>query len=81
MLSNDIKKGMEVVANGFSGSTMMDNLKGNIRMVKVNGFVLEIGSVYVWDISEVKNPVTGLWEKVELTDKQKAAKKMVNAIF
>lgn len=72
---------MEVVANGFSGSTMMDNLKGNIRMVKVNGFVLEIGSVYVWDISEVKNPVTGLWEKVELTDKQKAAKKMVNAIF
>ena len=80
MLSNEIKKGFKLVANGLDG-TMFDNAKGNTRMVKVDGVCgLEIGSVYVWNISKVENPVTGQWERVELTDKQVKTRSLVSAM-
>jgi hypothetical protein len=80
MLSNEIKKGFKLVANGFSG-TMVDNLKGNTRMVEVDGICgQEIGSVYVWNISRVENPVTGEWEKVELTEKQIKTRSLVRSM-
>lgn len=53
MLTNDIKKGMRVqLSNGWFG-TMMDNMRGNTRMVEVEGIFTEIGSVYAHDIVAV----------------------------
>ena len=50
MKTNDIKKGMVVeLRNGWFG-IMADNMKGNTRMVDVNGLYREIGSVYSHDI-------------------------------
>ena len=83
MFTNDIKKGMLVkLTNGWYG-TMMDNMHGNTRMVEVEGYFTEIGSVYAWDIELGRIPDDGLgegeWLKVELTEKQIATMdKMVN---
>ena len=50
MKTNDIKKGMVVeLRNGWFG-IMADNMKGNTRMVDVDGLYREIGSVYSHDI-------------------------------
>ena len=50
MKTNDIKKGMVVeLRNGWYG-IMADNMKGNTRMVDVDGLYREIGSVYSHDI-------------------------------
>jgi len=63
---NDVKKGTPLVANGFQGR-MMDNKKGNIRMVEVDGLCgLEIGSVYAKDITSVF--VDGKWQRVDRSD-------------
>ena len=68
MFINDVKKGMRVqMRNGWYG-TMADNAKGNIRMVDVEGFCREIGSVYAHDIAVVK--VGENWEKVVLSPAQ-----------
>jgi len=80
MKTNDIKKGMRVrlAVTGWKG-TMFDNMRGNIRMVEVEGLYTEIGSVYSHDIEFVK--VDGLWEKVEHTPAQLKLKKDVETIF
>ena len=83
MKTNDIKKGMKIrtkqLGTPISG-TMEDNLKGNTRLIKTNGSEIgmfdEYGSVYVWDIVEVE--VDGIWERVELTDKQKKAEQKIS---
>jgi hypothetical protein len=84
MLTNDIKKGMRVqLKNGWEG-TMMDNARGNTRMVEVEGNFTEIGSVYVWDIASVlpMNGVSdGVWIGVDLTEKQLKTMKTVKAVF
>ena len=50
MKTNEIKKGMVVeLRNGWYG-IMADNMKGNTRMVDVDGLYREIGSVYSHDI-------------------------------
>jgi len=50
MKTNDIKKGMVVkLKNGWFG-VMADNMRGNTRMVDVDGLYREIGSVYSHDI-------------------------------
>jgi len=77
--TNDIKKGTEVktvqLGTPVSG-VMMDNLKGNIRMIKTHGSEVgmfdEIGSVYATDIVSARNS-EGDWEDVEHTDKQTQA--------
>ena len=79
MKTNDIKKGTEVktvqLGTPVSG-VMMDNLKGNIRMIKTHGSEVgmfdEIGSVYATDIVSARNS-EGDWEDVEHTDKQTQA--------
>mgnify|MGYP005827483271 CR=1 FL=1 len=75
MLTNDIKKGMKVksVQLGVPVSgVMMDNKKGNTRLVNVKGSEVgmfdEMGSVYSHDITLVE--VDGKWEEVTHTDKQ-----------
>ena len=53
MKTNEIKKGMIVeMRNGWFG-IMGDNLKGNTRMVDVDGLYREMGSVYSHDIVAV----------------------------
>lgn len=79
MLVNDIKKGMAITMTGGRYGKMMDNKKGNIRMVEVtNGmFGPEIGSIYSKDILTVE--VNGKMEPVELSDRQKDAAKRVTS--
>ena len=50
MKTNDIKKGMVVELNNGWLGIMADNMKGNTRMVDVDGMYREIGSVYSHDI-------------------------------
>ena len=50
MKTNDLKKGMRVQLNNGWYGTVADNAKGNIRMVTVEGYETETGSVYSHDI-------------------------------
>lgn len=51
MKTNDLKKGDRIqLRNGWYG-TIMDNLKGNTRLVDVEGTFREIGSVYGHNIA------------------------------
>lgn len=77
--TNDIKKGMRVrLRNGWYG-TMADNMRGNTRMVKVEGYYTEIGSVYSHDIAFVQ--IDGTWQPVEHTKQQLALRKTVSQLF
>ena len=68
--TNDIKKGWWIqLQNGWDG-VMMDNAKGNTRMVDVNGFMREAGSVYAHDIVHALCPSTKTLIKVEHTPAQ-----------
>ena len=76
MKTNDIKKGTEIRTKQLGVSVsgvMMDNLKGNTRLIKTNGSEVglfdEVGSVYATDIVMAINS-DGIWENVEYTDKQ-----------
>lgn len=76
MKTNDIKKGARVhLRNGWQG-TMMDNARGNIRMVKVEGYVTEIGSVYSHDIIQATD-LDGKWSEIEYTSAQLKLSKLV----
>jgi len=69
MKTNDIKKGQRVtLRNGWNG-TMMDNRKGNTRLVEVEGVYTEIGSVYAHDIV-IAQSADGTYEPVEHTPAQ-----------
>ena len=80
MKTNDIKKGMRIKqANGWEGA-MMDNKKGNTRMVEVEGLYTEIGSIYSHNIVAVQ--VDGEWvEDIEYTDSQEKCRAMNNSLF
>ena len=76
MTTNDIKKGTNIRTKQLGVSVsgvMMDNLKGNTRLIKTKGSEVgmfdEIGSVYATDIIMAVNS-DGVWEDVEHTDKQ-----------
>ena len=76
MKTNDIKKGTNIRTKQLGVSVngiMMDNLKGNTRLMKTFGSEIglfdEIGSVYSTDIIMAENS-DGIWEDVEHTDKQ-----------
>ena len=55
MKTNDIKKGMVVELNNGWLGIMADNMRGNTRMVDVDGMYREIGSVYSHDIIKAWN--------------------------
>jgi len=58
--TNEIKKGMRIKQyNGWYG-TMMDNKRGNIRLVEVEGIFTDIGSIYASDISSYRDS-NGIW--------------------
>jgi len=80
--TNDIKKGTKIRTKQLGVSVsgvMMDNLKGNTRLIKTFGSEVglfdEMGSVYATDIIMAENS-EGIWEDVEYTDKQIRAIKM-----
>jgi len=82
MKTNDIKKGTNIRTKQLGVSVsgiMMDNLKGNTRLIKTFGSEVglfdEIGSVYATDIILAENS-DGVWEDVEHTDKQLKAIEM-----
>ena len=79
MRTNEIKKGMRVKMNKGWIGTMFDNMRGNTRMVEVEGDFTEIGSVYAHDIAKVW--VDNTWVNVEHTPSQLKMKKQVEAFF
>jgi len=64
--------------NGWYG-TMADNAKGNTRMVTVEGYCTETGSVYSHDIVRVQ--VGTDWQAIEYTDAQRKLKSTVYQLF
>ena len=86
MKTNEIKKGMRIKSVQLGTPVtgiMMDNMKGNTRMIDTKGSEIglfdEIGSVYSHDIIEVE--VGDRWFKVEHTDKQLKLKEHVKSYF
>lgn len=82
MKTSEIKKGMRVrLANGWYG-TMKDNMRGTTRIVEVEGYVTEIGSVYSHDIVSAQTITSGIiWETIAHTPKELACKAMNAALF
>ncbi len=78
MKSNDIKKGMRMRLNNGWFATMLDNRRGNIRLMEVEGYATDVGSQYVWDIHSVE--VDGKWESVDLTPKQIKDRNRIKAL-
>lgn len=85
MLVNDIKKGFAIRMTHGRYGVMMDNKKGNIRMVSVTNGMNgpEIGSIYAKDITEVA--VNGadmmpVFERVELSPAQLKAAAKIRAV-
>lgn len=54
MLSNDVKKGTEVVLRNGWKARIEDNARGLIRLATVYGYFTEMGSIYMFDIAEPK---------------------------
>ena len=90
MKTNDIKKGMVIQLNNGWYGIMADNMKGNTRMVDVDGVFREIGSVYSHDIKYywpfhglalgAEILTEGMPEAVEHTPAQLKLKKQVKAM-
>ena len=76
--TNDIKKGDVLVQHNAWYGEMVDNMRGNTRVVNVHGYFTEMGSIYVWDIWQVVKD--GMLYDIELTDKQKKDKEMISEI-
>jgi len=83
--TNDIKKGTKIksVQLGVPVSgVMMDNKKGNTRLIDVKGSEVglfdEMGSVYSHDI--ILAEIDGVWKSVEHTEKQLNLKRQLNSM-
>ena len=86
MTTNEIKKGMKVKSVQLGTPVtgiMMDNKKGNTRLLDVKGsevgFYDEMGSVYSHDI--VLAEVDGEWKEITHTDAQLKLKQAVGRLF
>ena len=85
MTTNEIKKGMKILSVQLGvpvSGIMMDNLKGNTRLVDVKGsevgFFDEMGSVYAHDIILVE--MNSNWVEVSHTEKQLKLKQTLSSI-
>ena len=84
MKTNELKKGDIVAISGGYKAEIMDNKKGNIRLIKTfPPLYEEIGSIYAWEISYILSNKNGeiLNEKIELTPAQKKAKEKTVSFF
>lgn len=87
MTTNDIKKGTKIISVQLGvpvSGIMMDNKKGNTRLVNVKGSEVgmfdEMGSVYAHDIVEAQD-ADGFWHAIQHTDAQLKLKKQVRSMF
>ena len=80
MKTNDLKKGDRVQLRNGWFATVKDNLKGNTRMLEVEGFCTEMGSVYAHDIV-LKINASGINEAIEHTDVQIKLMNTVKSFF
>lgn len=87
MKTNDIKKGMQIKSVQLGvpvTGTMMDNLRGNTRLIAVKGTEVglfdETGSVYSHDIVLVQDE-DGTWQNVEHTPAQLELKETISKLF
>ena len=85
MKTNEIKKGMKIKVTNLGvpvTGIMLDNLKGDTRLVDVKGSEVgmfdEMGSVYSHDIALVE--VDEKWVRVEHTEKQLKLKQKVASL-
>jgi len=83
--TNDIKKGIKIKSVQLGvpvTGIMLDNKKGNTRMVDVKGSEVglfdEMGSVYSHDI--ILAEIDGVWKSVEHTEKQLNLKRQLNSM-
>ena len=83
MKTNEIKKGMKIKSTQLGTPVtgiMMDNMRGDTRMVDVKGSEIgmfdEMGSVYSHDIIQVE--VDGEWQDIEHTENQLKLKSQVS---
>ena len=83
MKTNEIKKGMKIKSTQLGTPVtgiMMDNMRGDTRLVDVKGSEIgmfdEMGSVYSHDIVQVE--VDGEWKDVEYTENQRKLKSQVS---
>ena len=86
MLTNEIKKGTKVLSVQLGVPVlgiMMDNKKGNTRLIDVKGSEVglfdEMGSVYAHDIIEAK--IDDAWIPITLTEAQLKLKQQVKELF
>lgn len=80
MLTNELKKGDNVILrNGFRAE-VMDNRKGVRRLLKVFGYSTDIGDVYAHDIVYFRRP-DGSIEQLEHTKQQIACRNAVKSFF
>ena len=83
--TNDIKKGIKIKSVQLGvpvTGIMLDNKKGNTRLIDVKGSEVglfdEMGSVYSHDI--VLAEIDGVWKSVEHTEKQLNLKRQLNSM-
>ena len=83
--TNDIKKGTKIKSVQLGvpvTGIMLDNKKGNTRLVDVKGSEVglfdEMGSVYSHDI--ILAEIDGVWKSVEHTEKQLNLKRQLNSM-
>ena len=86
IFTNDIKKGMTIKSVQLGTAVtgiMMDNMKGNTRLIDTHGSEVgmfnEMGSVYAYDIIEVK--VGNQFFPVTHTKAQTKLKEQVGSFF
>ena len=86
MLTNEIKKGTKVLSVQLVVPVlgiMMDNKKGNTRLIDVKGSEVglfdEMGSVYAHDIIEAK--IDDAWIPITHTEAQLKLKQQVKELF
>ena len=83
--TNDIKKGIKIKSVQLCvpvTGIMLDNKKGNTRLVDVKGSEVglfdEMGSIYSHDI--ILAEIDGVWKSVEHTEKQLNLKRQLNSM-
>ena len=83
--TNDIKKGIKIKSVQLGvpvTGVMLDNKKGNTRLVDVKGSEVglfdEMGSIYSHDI--ILAEIDGVWKSVEHTEKQLNLKRQLNSM-
>jgi len=80
MFTNELKKGDRVLLRNGWYATIEDNARGNTRLASVEGFGMEMGSVFSHDIICKANG-DGTMTMIEHTPQQKKLRGQVEELF